>query len=89
MNLRNDWTREEIEALYDQPFLDLVFQAQTVHRQHFQANTIQVRVKCNMKLPYQANARHLSMAQAQIHILRVAAFIRPPAPRQARLLNNL
>ncbi len=29
MNLRNDWTREEIEALYDQPFLDLVFQAQT------------------------------------------------------------
>ncbi len=22
MNLRNDWTREEIEALYDQPFLD-------------------------------------------------------------------
>ena len=25
MTLRNDWTRDEIQALYDQPFLDLVF----------------------------------------------------------------
>lgn len=49
MNLRNDWTREEIEALYDQPFLDLVFQAQTVHRQHFQANTIQVSTLLSIK----------------------------------------
>ncbi len=24
MTLRNDWTREEIQALYEQPFLDLV-----------------------------------------------------------------
>ena len=46
MNLRNDWTREEIEALYDQPFLDLVFQAQTVHRQHFQANTFKSVLYC-------------------------------------------
>lgn len=49
MNLRNDWTREEIEALYDQPFLDLVFQAQTVHRQYFQANTIQVSTLLSIK----------------------------------------
>lgn len=42
MTLRNDWTREEIQALYEQPFLDLVFKAQQVHREHFTANTIQV-----------------------------------------------
>lgn len=49
MTLRNDWTRDEIQALYDQPFLDLVFEAQLVHRQHFQANTIQVSTLLSIK----------------------------------------
>lgn len=49
MTLRNDWTRDEIQALYDQPFLDLVFEAQRVHRQHFQANTIQVSTLLSIK----------------------------------------
>ena len=49
MTLRNDWTRDEIQALYDQPFLDLVFEAQCVHRQHFQANTIQVSTLLSIK----------------------------------------
>lgn len=47
--LRNDWTRDEIQALYDQPFLDLVFQAQQVHREHFSANTIQVSTLLSIK----------------------------------------
>lgn len=49
MTLRNDWTRNEIQALYDQPFLDLVFQAQQVHRQYFSANTIQVSTLLSIK----------------------------------------
>lgn len=49
MTLRNDWTRDEIQALYDQPFLDLVFKAQSVHREHFQANTIQVSTLLSIK----------------------------------------
>ncbi|WHP06481.1 MULTISPECIES: biotin synthase BioB [Acinetobacter] len=49
MTLRNDWTRDEIQALYNQPFLDLVFEAQGVHRQHFQANTIQVSTLLSIK----------------------------------------
>ena len=49
MTLRNDWTRDEIQALYEQPFLDLVFAAQSVHRQHFQANTIQVSTLLSIK----------------------------------------
>lgn len=49
MTLRNDWTRDEIQALYDQPFLDLVFKAQSVHREHFQPNTIQVSTLLSIK----------------------------------------
>ena len=49
MTLRNDWTRDEIQALYNQPFLDLVFEAQRVHRQHFQPNTIQVSTLLSIK----------------------------------------
>jgi biotin synthase len=40
--IRNDWTLSEIQALYDQPLLDLVFQAAAVHREHHTANEVQV-----------------------------------------------
>ena len=49
MHLRNDWTRAEIQALYQQPFLDLVFQAQKIHRQYFEANAIQVSTLLSIK----------------------------------------
>ena len=49
MHLRNDWTRAEIQALYQQPFLDLVFQAQQIHRQYFEANAIQVSTLLSIK----------------------------------------
>ncbi len=35
------WKVAEVEALFTQPFFDLLFQAQTVHRRHFDANAIQ------------------------------------------------
>ena len=35
------WSRAEAEAIYDLPFNDLIFQAQTVHRQHFDPNRVQ------------------------------------------------
>jgi biotin synthase len=40
--LRHDWTRAEAQAIYDMPFMDLLFGAQTVHRQSFDANKIQM-----------------------------------------------
>ena len=49
MNVRNDWTREEIQALYSQPFLDLVFEAQRIHRENFDPNTIQVSTLLSIK----------------------------------------
>lgn len=47
--VRNDWSREEIQALYQQPLMDLVFQAQQVHREHFTANTVQVNTLFSIK----------------------------------------
>jgi biotin synthase len=39
--VRHDWARDEVVALFDQPFNDLLFQAQQVHRRHFDANQVQ------------------------------------------------
>lgn len=47
--VRHDWTRKEILALFNLPFNDLMFQAQTVHRQNFDANTVQVSTLCSIK----------------------------------------
>lgn len=47
--LRHDWTRDEIAALFDRPFLDLVFEAQTVHRQFHQPNTVQLSQLLSIK----------------------------------------
>lgn len=40
-NLRHDWTLAEIETIYNLPFPELLFQAQTAHRQFHKPNEIQ------------------------------------------------
>ena len=47
--LRHDWTRAEITALLALPFSDLMFQAQSVHRAHFNPNEVQVSTLCSIK----------------------------------------
>jgi biotin synthase len=49
MNPRNDWTRAEIAALFDMPFLDLVHEAQTVHRRWHSANAVQLSTLLSIK----------------------------------------
>jgi biotin synthase len=39
---RHDWTREQALALYDMPLMDLLFRAQSVHRQNFDPNAVQM-----------------------------------------------
>ena len=46
---RHDWTLTEVTALLQQPFNDLLFQAQTLHRQHFNANRVQVSTLLSIK----------------------------------------
>ena len=39
--LRHDWTLDEIEAIYTTPLLELVFDAQSIHREHHHPNQVQ------------------------------------------------
>jgi len=47
--VRHDWTLPEARALLDQPFNDLVFEAQTVHRRYFDPNEVQVSSLLSIK----------------------------------------
>jgi len=47
--LRHDWTQGEIEALFDLPFNELMFKAQTVHRQNFDPNKVQLSTLLSIK----------------------------------------
>jgi len=46
---RTDWTRDEIAALFDLPFNDLLFEAQTVHRRNFDPNAVQLSTLLSIK----------------------------------------
>ncbi|WPE15828.1 biotin synthase BioB [Candidatus Thioglobus autotrophicus] len=47
--LRNDWQLDEIQALFDMPFNDLLFKAHTIHRENFDPNYVQVSSLLNIK----------------------------------------
>tara|TARA_R100000900_G_scaffold127863_3_gene103342 strand:+ start:214313 stop:215362 length:1050 start_codon:yes stop_codon:yes gene_type:complete len=47
--LRHDWSREEIEALFALPFNDLLFRAHSVHRAYFDPNAVQVSTLLSIK----------------------------------------
>jgi len=46
---RNDWTRADIAALFDLPLLDLLHQAQRIHRRHHAANEVQLSTLLSIK----------------------------------------
>ncbi|MFN3551877.1 MAG: biotin synthase BioB [Novosphingobium meiothermophilum] len=46
---RTDWTREEIAALFDLPFTELVFRAAEVHRAHHRAGEVQLCTLLSIK----------------------------------------
>ncbi|WP_078121218.1 biotin synthase BioB [Thiosocius teredinicola] len=47
--LRHDWSLDEIRALFALPFNDLLFRAQSVHRQYFDPNQVQVSTLLSIK----------------------------------------
>ena len=49
MTVRTDWTRDEIAAVFDLPFDELLFRAQTVHRAHHAAGQIQLCTLLSIK----------------------------------------
>ncbi len=48
-DVRHDWTVKEIQALFDLPFNDLLFRAQTVHRQYHDPNAVQISTLLSIK----------------------------------------
>ena len=46
---RHDWTREEVLAMFNQPFNDLLFDAQVMHRRYFNPNSVQLSTLLSIK----------------------------------------
>ena len=47
--VRHDWKKDEIKQLFNMPFMDLLYQAHSIHRQHFDANAVQISTLLNIK----------------------------------------
>jgi biotin synthase len=47
--VRHDWTRAEVGALFDLPFPELMFRAQTVHRANFDPVAVQISTLLSIK----------------------------------------
>jgi biotin synthase len=48
-DVRHDWTREEIRALFQLPFNELIFRAQSLHRTYFDAREVQISTLLSIK----------------------------------------
>lgn len=48
-DIRHDWTREEAEAIFAAPLMDLLYRAQNVHRRYFDPNKVQKSRLLNIK----------------------------------------
>ncbi len=47
--IRHDWTVEQVKTLFKKPFADLMFEAQTLHREFFNPNEVQVSTLLSIK----------------------------------------
>jgi len=47
--IRHDWQLNEVVSLFETPLNDLIFQAQTLHRQHFNPQEVQLSTLLNIK----------------------------------------
>jgi biotin synthase len=47
--IRHDWSRQEVQALFALPFIDLLLRAQVVHRAHHEPNTVQMSTLLSIK----------------------------------------
>jgi biotin synthase len=47
--VRHDWSRDQVRAIFALPFNELLFQAQTIHRQYFDPGAVQVSTLLSIK----------------------------------------
>jgi biotin synthase len=80
--VRQDWTRAEIEALFNLAFPDLIFHAQRIHRQHFDPRQVQISTLLSIKTggcpedcAYCPQSAHYHTGVAAEKLLHVAVVV--------------
>ena len=48
-NIKTNWTLNEVLSIYNKPFNDLLYKAQTVHRNNFNNNKVQMSTLLSVK----------------------------------------
>ncbi len=80
---RHDWRVDEVEALFDQPFSDLIHAAQQIHRRHFDPNEVQVSTllsiktgACSEDCAYCPQSAHHETGLARVSLLSLDEVLR-------------
>ena len=88
--MRHDWSLAEVRALFTQPFNDLMFTAQGVHRAHFDANRVQVSTLLSIKTgacpedcKYCPQSGHYNTGLAKEKLMQVQAVLEEAAKAKA------
>lgn len=50
--VRSDWTRDEVQRIFDGPLMDTIFRAASVHRMHHDPSRVQLCTLMNIKSEY-------------------------------------
>ena len=89
MNIRHDWTTDAVEALYHLPLTELLFRAQTCHRQYHDPDSVQrctlLSIKtggCPEDCAYCPQSAHYDTGVARDGVMRAEAVL--DAARQAK-----
>ncbi len=87
--VRHDWTHAEVHSLFDLPFNDLLYRAQSVHRQHFDPNAVQISTLLSIKsggcpedCSYCPQSVHYDTGLEPEHLMDIEAVV--AAARRAR-----
>jgi biotin synthase len=87
---RHDWTLEEVEALFERPFTDLIFDAAAVHRRWFDPTELQLSqllsVKtggCPENCGYCSQSQHFKTATTASKLMEADAVIAAAAEAKA------
>ena len=89
MSIRHDWTTEAVESLYHLPLTDLLFRAQSIHRQHHDPDAVQrctlLSIKtggCPEDCAYCPQSAHYDTSVDRAGLMRADAVL--AAAREAR-----
>jgi biotin synthase len=89
-SLRHDWRLEEVQALFELPFMDLLFRAQQVHRAHHAPNRVQMSALLSIKTggcpedcAYCPQSIHYATGVAREELMPVEAVVEAARTAQA------